>query len=330
MKAIYEPKGAAAEYARLACNLYRGCAHGCTYCYAPSCLRMDRAEFHASPEPRPGILDALAKDAKRLAGDPRPILLCFTTDPYQPIEAEYRVTRQALRILAENRLRVKVLTKNPILALEDFPTMHSMGAAFGVSLVWADDSRRAKYEPNAGTVKDRIDMLAEARARGVVTWVSMEPVIEPEQALAVLWELAGNVGSIKIGKINHNASLEYGVDWRDFTINAAAVCVSRDQPYYIKDDLWREAGQPAGVVKEWGPAELWPEQKTKEVPMRKPMTLHVVESCPGWFRWRLDHVPGVYLGTISSPSRFSSAEDARIAGQKWCRRWWKAAVEVAQ
>ena len=60
MNAIYEPRGAAAEYAPLACNLYRGCGHGCKYCYAPACLRMGREEF-ARPAPRPGILDALGK-----------------------------------------------------------------------------------------------------------------------------------------------------------------------------------------------------------------------------------------------------------------------------
>jgi len=42
MAVIYEPKGMALEYAPLACNLYRGCQHGCRYCYAPNCLFMSR------------------------------------------------------------------------------------------------------------------------------------------------------------------------------------------------------------------------------------------------------------------------------------------------
>ena len=93
MKAIYEPKGAAREYAPLACNLYRGCVHGCKYCYVPGVLRMSKAEFHAESRTRPGILEALERDAKQLEGDPRPVFLCFTCAPWQhnaasPIEQE--------------------------------------------------------------------------------------------------------------------------------------------------------------------------------------------------------------------------------------------------
>jgi DNA repair photolyase len=55
MKAIYEPSGKAKEYGNLACNLYKGCGHKCSYCYAPSVLRMDRQEFYNNPQPREGI-----------------------------------------------------------------------------------------------------------------------------------------------------------------------------------------------------------------------------------------------------------------------------------
>ena len=99
MKAIYEPRGKAREYSPLACNLYKGCSHGCVYCYAPSATYTDKEKFHSEVCPRNGILNAVEKDAASLEGDKRDILLCFTTDPYQPIEEKMKVTRQASRLL---------------------------------------------------------------------------------------------------------------------------------------------------------------------------------------------------------------------------------------
>jgi DNA repair photolyase len=91
MRVIYEPKGAAREYAELALNLFSGCPHGCTYCYAPGCMRRTREAFHASVTVRTGILDKLRKDVAELAAahDPREILLCFTSDPlpYMPAQS---------------------------------------------------------------------------------------------------------------------------------------------------------------------------------------------------------------------------------------------------
>lgn len=60
MTAIYEPRGKAREYAALALNLYRGCAHNCAYCYAPSATYATREAF-AQAQPRPGIIPALQK-----------------------------------------------------------------------------------------------------------------------------------------------------------------------------------------------------------------------------------------------------------------------------
>ena len=59
MHPFYEPKGAAREYAPLALNLYNGCSHGCTYCYAPACVHRSREDFRTNVTPRKGIIEAL-------------------------------------------------------------------------------------------------------------------------------------------------------------------------------------------------------------------------------------------------------------------------------
>ncbi|MEN6547455.1 MAG: hypothetical protein ABFE07_15590, partial [Armatimonadia bacterium] len=125
MKAIYQPRGMALEYAPLACNIYRGCEHGCRYCFGPSCLFMPRESFHGSPQPRPGIIDALRREAPKYRGTDKRLLLCFTCDPYQPIDDEHRLTRQALEVLIENEVPSQVLTKGGLRATRDFDLLQA-------------------------------------------------------------------------------------------------------------------------------------------------------------------------------------------------------------
>lgn len=243
MPIIYEPRGAAREYAPLAANLYRGCTHGCRYCYVPGCLRMKQADFHAAAIVRPRVLEDLARDASRVGRPEDPILLCFTCDPYQPLEKAAGVTRAAIEILGRAGRKIRVLTKDPVLALDrDLDLLRRYDVEFGVSLVWDDDALRREWEPMAHCVEGRFGALVAARLAGLRTWVSMEPVIDPGQALAVLSRISGEIGVVKIGKINHYPKLEGAVNWRSFTQRAIEICRGAHQPYYIKDDLWLACG----------------------------------------------------------------------------------------
>ena len=97
MKVIYEPRGRAREYALLACNLYGGvCPHRCSYCYVAGAMRKSRAQWEATPwYLRKDVIKWLEKDAERLSGTDKRVLLCFHCDPYTPEAANFGVTRQA-------------------------------------------------------------------------------------------------------------------------------------------------------------------------------------------------------------------------------------------
>ena len=260
MKVIYEPKGKAFEYSPLAANLYDGCAFGCKYCYAPAMLHRTREQFCASPVPRKGVLKQLEKEAKAMAGDPRPVLLCFTSDPYQAIEEKEQITRQAIQILGDNHMKISVLTKNGPLARRDFDLFKKYDVNFGTTLLFTDEKSREEWEPHSATLLDRRRAITAAHDQGILTWVSIEPVIDPQQALDVLYDPPlKNVDVWKIGKLNHDAAREKAIDWSQFLRCAIERLQIMDaRAWYIKDDLWAFAddGIKAAYPKSRG-VTLW-------------------------------------------------------------------------
>lgn len=242
MNLIYEPNGAAAEYADLALNLYSGCGHRCRYCYAPACLRMSRERF-GKPKPRKDVLEKLMKDVVTLIrkGETRPILLSFTSDPYQPIEDEHKITRRAITLLGEARQTMRVLTKNGDLALRDLDLFKKYNVEVGVSACWLDDAGRQEWEPGAGTMARRWALLDQAHDAGLRTWVSIEPVIDTAQALGVINTWCPVVTTFKVGKLNHDKKSEAAVDWRKFLADVLERLTLLGCDYYIKKDLWEFA-----------------------------------------------------------------------------------------
>jgi DNA repair photolyase len=240
MNIIYEPKGAALEYSPLAANLYRGCSHGCTYCYAPGVLRISPDAFKCNPAARVNVLAALEKDAKQMSGDPRPVLLSFTSDPYQPIESDLQLTRRAIEILGQNRMKIRVLTKNGKLARRDFDLMKRFDVEFGSTILFTSDAQRRIWEPDAGTVRERYDAMAEAHSIGLRTWVSIEPVISPEQALKVIDAMHPFVDLFKVGRWNHDAKAN-ATDWAGLLKIVLERFDATHNGYYIKDEFWKYA-----------------------------------------------------------------------------------------
>ena len=216
----------------------RGCTHGCRYCYAPSTMRTTGEKWHEKAEPRKDILRLLEKDVRRLQGDKRSILFCFLCDPYQPLERTERLTRQALEIMAQHHLNNQVLTKGCAdLILEDLELMKTARTQLGITLCFADDNIRREWEPNASTVDDRLNILKTAHKAGIFTWVSLEPVINPDQALAVIQIAHEYVNFWKVGKLNHMKGYERTVDWGKFLFDAETLLTKLGAKYYIKNDL---------------------------------------------------------------------------------------------
>lgn len=240
MKVIYEPKGRAKEYSELACNWYMGCTHGCQYCFAPGCMRKSAKEWYSSITIRENVVEAFRSDAEYMYknNDKRPVLFSFLSDPYQPIEAKYRITQQILGIVRRFELNAKILTKGAYdLVKRDFKIIKAANVELGVTVCFVDDSIRQEWEPHASPVEDRFRILKEAHEMGIYTWVSLEPVIDPEQALEVIKRAAPFVNFWKVGKLNHMKEVEDKVDWHKFYVDVVALLDSLQAKYYIKEDL---------------------------------------------------------------------------------------------
>jgi DNA repair photolyase len=242
MTVIYEPKGKAREYAELACNLFTGCRHRCRYCYCPAIMRQSLEEWAADPAPRKDILEKLDREASRLAGCDKELLFSFMSDPYQS-QAAADYTRQALLICETYEFhKVNVLTKNGGLAQQDFDILaRHPGWKFGSTIIFDAESLREYWEPGASSIESRILAVQEAHRRGIYTWISVEPVVEPKAALRLIRRLKQFVNFWKIGKLNYRPDVEATINWARFLVDVEdelAGC-----KYYIKKDLIAAARQ---------------------------------------------------------------------------------------
>ena len=86
-------------------------------------------------------------------------------------------------------------------------------------------------------VDDRLTILKAAHKAGIFTWVSLEPVIDPVQALDVIRKAHKYVRFWKVGKLNHMKTVEQGVDWGKFLCDVEKLLTKLSAKYYIKNDL---------------------------------------------------------------------------------------------
>ena len=248
---IYETRGRAREFNELAINLFTGCGHQCVYCYGANVTHQSREMFENEPKPRvtPGDVQRSAADwAKK--GEKRSILLCFVTDPYQPIEAESRLTRTTIETLKRYGLRVTILTKAGMRATRDFDMLKPGEDAFAVTLTCMNSRSSLKWEPKAALPVDRIRSLQMAKDRGLETWVSLEPVIYPADSMELMNLTREFVDHYKVGTMNYHPHGK-SIDWKAFGFGIKSWMDEFGVKYYLKNDLRKEMDLPQGIEQGW-------------------------------------------------------------------------------
>ena len=229
---IYEPKGKAKEYGDLALNIYTGCPHRCYYCFAPGVLHKEKEAFHSAVEPRPGIVEEVRKQLEKEQITGKLIHLCFTCDPY-PMDCDNTATREIIKLLKDHGNHVQILTKG--CGNRDFDLLDEQDW-YGITISCGDDISPI-VEPNAASPARRLANIAQAKNRGIKTWVSFEPVIDPEAVLMCIISDYDLFDKIKVGKLNYHKS---DVDWKAFGLNVEQLLEQTGVDYYIKDSLRAE------------------------------------------------------------------------------------------
>lgn len=235
---IYAPRGQAGEYAPLAANPYRGCGHGCAYCYVPNITKQPRPEFDAGAVDRANFMEGLARDAAKYnaAGVRSQVMLSFTSDPYHP--GDTTLTRYALETIRnKTKLGFCTLTKGGTRGLRDIELFRPKHDAFASTLTSLDDRFSQKWERNAALPADRIAALKAFHDRGIYTWVSLEPTLDVDASLSIVEATRGFVDLFKVGRANYLKGITTTTDWCDYTLRMIDLLNRYGIAHYIKKDL---------------------------------------------------------------------------------------------
>ena len=160
-----------------AINPYVGCEHACVYCYSDFMGR-----FRPHPEPWGQFVDVKVNAAEILQrqmrrAKPGLVSLSTVTDPYQPAEQKYRLTRACLEEFRDDRFSISILTKSD-LVLRDLDLLRGISrleVAFTITTL--DENLREIFEPGAPSITRRLRALREVSQAGIRAWIFLGPVL---------------------------------------------------------------------------------------------------------------------------------------------------------
>lgn len=191
-------------------NPYRGCEHGCIYCYArPSHSYLGLSpglDFETRLFAKTNAVELLRKELSARSYRPVPIMLGANTDAYQPIERKQRITRGILELLAETRHPVDIVTKNALVE-RDLDLLVPMArdglVSVTMSITTLDTEIARRMEPRASAPARRIEAIRRLSAAGVPCGVNVAPVIPflTDSELEDILHAAADAGACHAGYV---------------------------------------------------------------------------------------------------------------------------------
>ncbi len=180
-------------------NPYIGCAHGCIYCYAPdNCRRYPEVSYSwgSTVLVKENVVEVLRREVKRLK--PGVVGVSTITDPYQPIEREKELTRNAVKVLAKGGFKISIQSKSPLL-LRDLDIINPENFDVGFTITTLRDQLAKEIEPNSPPPTQRAKAAQEVSEHGVETWIFLGPIIplvnEFEDVIEEVVEFTSSINS---------------------------------------------------------------------------------------------------------------------------------------
>ena len=198
-------------------NPYKGCEHGCVYCFArPTHAYLGLspgADFESRIFAKPNAAELLARELSHPGYVPKTIAIGTNTDPYQPVEKRMRIMRSVLEVLHEFRHPVGIVTKSA-LVLRDLDILAPMAerglVKVALSVTTLDRDLARTMEPRASTPARRLEAIRELREAGVPVGVMFAPVIPAlnDEELERVLAAASDAGARSAGYILLRLPLE--------------------------------------------------------------------------------------------------------------------------
>jgi DNA repair photolyase len=189
-------------------NPYRGCEHGCIYCFArPTHAYLGLSpglDFESKLLVKPDAAKLLEVELRKPCYKPQVIAMGTNTDPYQPIEREWRVTRSILQVLAEFKHPVAIVTKSALITrdIDILAPMAAEGLAKVALSVTTLDRKLARImEPRAATPERRLETLRALSSAGIPTGVMTAPIIPAlnDEEMEAILAAAAAAGVVQAG-----------------------------------------------------------------------------------------------------------------------------------
>ena len=155
-------------------NPYRGCQHHCVYCYAPKVLRMNQDQWDTTIEVKTNIPIVLAKEVKTKK---RGVVgISTVTDPYQPLEQKYLLTRYCLEQLLKVDFPIHIQTKSTLVTRDIDLISRFSESQVMMSIATVHDEQRKLLEPHSSSIQERLHTLRTYADAGVKTSVFFGPI----------------------------------------------------------------------------------------------------------------------------------------------------------
>ena len=208
-------------------NPYRGCEHGCVYCFArPTHAYMGMSpglDFESKLFAKPDAARLLARELGKEGYQPKTIAIGTNTDPYQPIEREYRIMREILEVLEAHNHPVGIVTKSA-LVMRDIDILARMAekglAKVALSGTTLDRRLARTMEPRASTPAKRLEAVRALNEAGVPASVMIGPVIPGLNDMEIerILESAVTAGAREAGYVMLRLPLEVSPIFKDWLL----------------------------------------------------------------------------------------------------------------